>query len=277
MGFSLNNLTLFGLVLAIGIVVDDAIVVVEAVEHHIENGMSPARRHDQGHEPGLRAGDRRGIGISAVFVPCAFISGVTGQFFRQFALTIAASTIISAFNSLTLSPVLAAKFLREREGNARTTAALAYRSGWADGWHTLFLAPWVTARSWYRSVRRSSVRRRDGRVALDPGRWPGPRWLADRRAPSPSWPGSSSASIADSMRRPASTPAASACSCACSAIVIAAYCVMLVADLVGLQVDAQGICAAARHGLHDGQCAVARRGIDPADATITGCAPSRLP
>ena len=108
MGFSLNNLTLFGLVLAIGIVVDDAIVVVEAVEHHIEHGLSPRdatiKAMSQVSGPVIAVG----LVLSAVFVPCAFISGMTGQFFRQFALTIAASTIISTFNSLTLSPALAA-------------------------------------------------------------------------------------------------------------------------------------------------------------------------
>ncbi len=108
MGFSLNNLTLFGLVLAIGIVVDDAIVVVEAVEHHIERGLAPreatleAMRQVSG--PVIAVG----LVLSAVFVPCAFITGITGQFFRQFALTIAVSTVISAFNSLTLSPALTA-------------------------------------------------------------------------------------------------------------------------------------------------------------------------
>jgi multidrug efflux pump len=111
-GFSLNNLTLFGLVLAIGIVVDDAIVVVEAVEHHIEHGMAPRaatlRAMEQVSGPVIAVG----LVLSAVFVPCAFISGITGQFFRQFALTIAVSTIISAFNSLTLSPALAALLLQ---------------------------------------------------------------------------------------------------------------------------------------------------------------------
>src|SRR3954451_4903649 len=112
MGFSLNNLTLFGLVLAIGIVVDDAIVVVEAVEHHIERGLAPreatleAMRQVSG--PVIAVG----LVLSAVFVPCAFITGITGQFFRQFALTIAVSTVISAFNSLTLSPALTALLLR---------------------------------------------------------------------------------------------------------------------------------------------------------------------
>jgi multidrug efflux pump subunit AcrB len=115
MGFSLNNLTLFGLVLAIGIVVDDAIVVVEAVEHHIEHGMHPReatiRAMEQVSGPVLAIG----LVLSAVFVPCAFITGITGQFFRQFALTIAVSTIISAFNSLTLSPALSALLLKPRQ------------------------------------------------------------------------------------------------------------------------------------------------------------------
>ena len=92
MGFSLNNLSLFGLVLAIGIVVDDAIVVVEAVEHHLEHGLSPK-------EAAVKAMNEVSgpiIAISlvlmCVFIPCAFITGITGQFFRQFALTIAVST-----------------------------------------------------------------------------------------------------------------------------------------------------------------------------------------
>jgi len=114
-GFSLNNLTLFGLVLAIGIVVDDAIVVVEAVQHHIERGLAPReatiKALSQVQGPVIAVG----LVLSAVFVPCAFISGITGQFFRQFALTIAVSTVISAFNSLTLSPALSALLLRPRE------------------------------------------------------------------------------------------------------------------------------------------------------------------
>jgi hydrophobe/amphiphile efflux-1 (HAE1) family protein len=114
LGFSLNNLTLFGLVLAIGIVVDDAIVVVENVERWLEHGLAP-------HEAARKAmAEVTGpviavaLVLTAVFVPCAFIGGVTGQFFRQFAVTIAASTLISAFNSLTLSPALAALLLRPR-------------------------------------------------------------------------------------------------------------------------------------------------------------------
>ncbi len=112
MGFSLNNLTLFGLVLAIGIVVDDAIVVVEAIQRQVDEGLAPR-------EAALRAMSlvsgpviAVGLVLSAVFVPCAFITGITGQFFRQFALTIAVSTLISAFNSLTLSPALGAILLR---------------------------------------------------------------------------------------------------------------------------------------------------------------------
>ena len=119
MGFSLNNLTLFGLVLAIGIVVDDAIVVVEAVEHHIENGMAPRAATIKAMEQVSGPVIAVGLVLSAVFVPCAFISGIVGQFFRQFALTIAVSTVISAFNSLTLSPALTALLLRPQD---KTTA-----------------------------------------------------------------------------------------------------------------------------------------------------------
>jgi multidrug efflux pump subunit AcrB len=115
MGFSLNNLTLFGLVLAIGIVVDDAIVVVEAVEHHIEHGLSPREASYRAMEQVSGPVIAIGLVLAAVFVPCAFITGITGQFFRQFALTIAVSTVISAFNSLTLSPALSAILLRKRE------------------------------------------------------------------------------------------------------------------------------------------------------------------
>jgi len=115
LGFSLNNLSLFGLVLAIGIVVDDAIVVVENVERNIEEGLEP--------KPATRkAMDEVGgpvvaiaVVLSAVFIPTAFVSGITGQFYRQFALTIAVSTLISAFNSLTLSPALAALLLRGKQ------------------------------------------------------------------------------------------------------------------------------------------------------------------
>jgi multidrug efflux pump len=114
MGFSLNNLSLFGLVLAIGIVVDDAIVVVEAVEHHIEQGLAPREAARKAMEQVSGPVIAVGLVLCAVFVPCAFISGITGQFFRQFALTIAVSTVISAFNSLTLSPALSALLLKPK-------------------------------------------------------------------------------------------------------------------------------------------------------------------
>jgi multidrug efflux pump len=115
LGFSLNNLTLFGLVLAIGIVVDDAIVVVESVEHHIERGLKPRDATIKAMSEVSAPVIAVGLVLSSVFIPCAFISGITGQFFRQFALTIASSTIISTFNSLTLSPALAAMLLKPRK------------------------------------------------------------------------------------------------------------------------------------------------------------------
>jgi multidrug efflux pump len=114
-GFSLNNLSLFGLVLAIGIVVDDAIVVVEAVEHNIELGLPPKEATEKAMDQVGGAVVAIAIVLSAVFIPTAFISGITGQFYRQFALTIAVSTLISAFNSLTLSPALAGLLLRPRD------------------------------------------------------------------------------------------------------------------------------------------------------------------
>ena len=114
-GFSLNNLSLFGLVLAIGIVVDDAIVVVEAVEHNIELGMPPKEATEKAMDQVGGAVVAIAIVLSAVFIPTAFITGITGQFYRQFALTIAVSTLISAFNSLTLSPALAGLLLKPRD------------------------------------------------------------------------------------------------------------------------------------------------------------------
>ena len=140
--FSLNNLTLFGLVLAIGIVVDDAIVVVEAVEHHIEHGLAPREATIRAMEQVSGPVVAVGLVLTAVFVPCAFISGITGQFFRQFALTIAVSTIISAFNSLTLSPALSALLLRPRVKGVYQALprllAFVLLGGWL-GWE--FLAP----------------------------------------------------------------------------------------------------------------------------------------
>ena len=116
-GFSINTLSLFGLVLAIGLVVDDAIVVVEAVEHHIEKGLSPrdatlkAMREVSGPVVAIA------LILSAVFIPTAFIPGITGRLYQQFAVTIAISVVISAFNALTLSPALSALLLRPKKKN----------------------------------------------------------------------------------------------------------------------------------------------------------------
>ncbi|MBV8672616.1 MAG: efflux RND transporter permease subunit, partial [Acidobacteriaceae bacterium] len=115
LGFSINTLSLFGLVLAIGLVVDDAIVVVEAVEHHIEHGLSP-------HDAALKAMEEVsgpviaiGLILAAVFIPTAFVPGITGQLYKQFAVTIAISVLFSAFNALTLSPALSALLLKPRK------------------------------------------------------------------------------------------------------------------------------------------------------------------
>jgi multidrug efflux pump len=131
LGFSLNTLSLFGLVLAIGIVVDDAIVVVENVERNIELGYEP-------HEATRRAMQEVSgpivaiaLVLSAVFIPTAFIVGLSGQFYKQFALTIAISTVISAFNSLTLSPALAALLLKPHGAKKdRFTRGIDFVFGW---------------------------------------------------------------------------------------------------------------------------------------------------
>ncbi|KQY51162.1 multidrug efflux RND transporter permease subunit [Lysobacter sp. Root494] len=112
LGFSINTLTLFGLVLAIGIVVDDAIVVVENVERHIEDGATPLQAAHLAMKEVSGPIIAIALVLCAVFVPMAFLSGVTGQFYKQFAVTIAISTVISAINSLTLSPALAARLLK---------------------------------------------------------------------------------------------------------------------------------------------------------------------
>jgi multidrug efflux pump len=115
MGFSLNNISLLGLVLAIGIVVDDAIVVVEAVEHHLEHGLGPKEAAYKAMAEVSGPIVAITLVLASVFIPCAFITGITGQFFKQFALTIAVAVIISGVNSLTLSPALCAVLLRPRE------------------------------------------------------------------------------------------------------------------------------------------------------------------
>jgi hydrophobic/amphiphilic exporter-1 (mainly G- bacteria), HAE1 family len=127
LGFSVNTLTLFGMVLAIGIVVDDAIVVVEAVQHHIEHGLSPrdatAKAMKEVSGPVIAIA----LILCAVFVPVAFMSGVTGRLYQQFAITIAVSVIFSAINALTLSPALSAMLLRKPEPDRGPL-------GWFFGW-----------------------------------------------------------------------------------------------------------------------------------------------
>jgi len=115
LGFSINTLSLFGLVLAIGLVVDDAIVVVEAVQHHIENGLSPKEATLKAMSEVSGPVVAIAIILSAVFLPTIFIPGITGRLYQQFAVTIAISVLISAFNALTLSPALAALLLRPAE------------------------------------------------------------------------------------------------------------------------------------------------------------------
>lgn len=114
-GFTVNTLSLFGLVLAIGLVVDDAIVVVEAVEHHIEQGLSPKEATLKAMSEVSGPVIAIALVLAAVFVPTAFIPGITGRLYQQFAVTIAVSMLISAFNALTLSPALAALFLRPKK------------------------------------------------------------------------------------------------------------------------------------------------------------------
>ncbi|MQA57733.1 efflux RND transporter permease subunit [Pseudomonas piscis] len=131
LGYSINTLTLFGLVLAIGIVVDDAIVVVENVERHIELGLSPLQAAHQAMAEVSGPILAIGLVLCAVFIPMAFMSGVTGQFYKQFAVTIAISTLISTVNSLTLSPALAARLLRRHDApRDRMTRWMDGTLGW---------------------------------------------------------------------------------------------------------------------------------------------------
>jgi multidrug efflux pump len=115
LGFSINTLSLFGLVLAIGLVVDDAIIVVEAVEHHIEEGMDPKAATIKAMEEVGGPVVAIALILASVFIPSAFIPGITGRMYQQFAVTIAISVLISAFNALTLSPALASLLLKPRE------------------------------------------------------------------------------------------------------------------------------------------------------------------
>ncbi len=226
MGFSLNNLTLFGLVLAIGIVVDDAIVVVEAVEHHIEHGMKPRaatiKAMDEVSAPVIAVG----LVLSAVFVPCAFITGITGQFFRQFALTIASSTVISTFNSLTLSPALAAILLKPKRRALTRPCRPWHSRPWVATWAMRDTAldswsgPQPTLRTGFAfssAISRVACRRRlpcsstwlPGLSWPPSARWDGP----PARRSTGSWRGSSAPLTAASTWRAAPIPARSA---ACS-------------------------------------------------------------
>ncbi|HST46143.1 MAG TPA: efflux RND transporter permease subunit, partial [Luteimonas sp.] len=131
LGFSINTLSLFGLVLAIGIVVDDAIVVVENVERNIEEGLTPMAAAHQAMKEVSGPIIAIALVLCAVFVPMAFLSGVTGQFYKQFAVTIAISTVISAINSLTLSPALAARLLKPHDApKDRPTRVIDRLFGW---------------------------------------------------------------------------------------------------------------------------------------------------
>lgn len=131
LGYSINTLTLFGLVLAIGIVVDDAIVVVENVERNIEEGLNPQAAAHQAMREVSGPIIAVGLVLCAVFIPMAFLSGVTGQFYSQFAVTIAISTVISTINSLTLSPALAAMLLKPHDApKDRLTRVIDTLFGW---------------------------------------------------------------------------------------------------------------------------------------------------
>ena len=159
-GFSINNLSLFGIVLAVGIVVDDAIVVVENIERWIEQGYAPREAAHKAMEEVTGAVIAIAFGLSAVFIPVAFISGITGQFYRQFALTISFATLLSALNSLTLSPALAALLLRPRHGRQDLlTRALDLLLGWFFGLFNRGLAAATTgyARAVRQVVRLSAV------------------------------------------------------------------------------------------------------------------------
>ena len=129
LGFSINALSLFGLVLAIGIVVDDAIVVVENVERNIALGLSPFDATKRAMNEVTGPIVATALVLCAVFVPTAFISGLTGQFYKQFAITIAISTVISAFNSLTLSPALCAALLKDHHAPKDWFARLMEKLG----------------------------------------------------------------------------------------------------------------------------------------------------
>ena len=163
-GFSINTLSLFGLVLAIGIVVDDSIVVVENIERHIHEGLAPRDAAVQAMEEVSGPIIAIALVLCAVFVPIAFISGLTGQFYRQFALTIAFSTLISAFNSLTLSPALGAILLRAHDAPPdRLTRSINALFGWVFRPFNRFFA---RASNRYGRDVASLIRRKVGTLAV---------------------------------------------------------------------------------------------------------------
>src|SRR5207244_11245232 len=135
LGFSLNNLSLFGLVLAIGIVVDDAIVVVENVERWMAKGLPPREATIKALEEITGPVIAITLVLSSVFIPTAFIAGISGQFYRQFALTIAASTLISAINAMTMAPARAVTLIKPHaHGEERRRRRRALRScSWVPG------------------------------------------------------------------------------------------------------------------------------------------------
>ena len=126
LGYSLNTLSMFGLVLAIGIVVDDAIVVVENVERNLEHGLSPREAAHRSMDEVSAALVAIVLVLCAVFVPTTFLTGITGEFYRQFAVTIASSTIISLLLSLTLSPALAALLLKPKSDHRAESGVMGF-------------------------------------------------------------------------------------------------------------------------------------------------------
>jgi hydrophobic/amphiphilic exporter-1 (mainly G- bacteria), HAE1 family len=141
LGFSINMLTLFGLILAIGIVVDDAIIIVENTAHHISTGLDPKAATIKAMSEMLGPVIGITLVLSAVFLPSAFLGGVTGQLYRQFALTIAATAVISAINALTLKPAQAASYLRPPSGRPKNVLARTFDV--AYGWSNRLYATWV--------------------------------------------------------------------------------------------------------------------------------------
>src|SRR5262249_19124559 len=153
LGFSVNTLSMFGLVLAIGIVVDDAIVVVEAVMHHIEHGMAPKEATVQAMKEVTAPVIGIALILSAVFVPVGFVGGLTGRMYKQFALTIAISVLLSAFSALSLSPALSAMLLKPAKPPSGPIGKFfeVFKKGFNKGFDF--------ATGWYVGVSRVLVRR----------------------------------------------------------------------------------------------------------------------